>query len=196
MSKNSNLLVVLMCVLCVNAVSADTSGLTDVEGVRDAMRQVLESIPSDYRDPESISHSGIDKLDRMTYVRFSSEVSNQLPFVMANFSQCATNELERYVLMSAGWSFDDDYYLRFFNGLVSVALCGGLTPEDLRWYRVAHGNELRMNALVMRYDTSVVSNIVDKLQLLTANTNYYNRIRSGEAKRAYEILHNETTSPK
>lgn len=119
------------------------------------------------------------------HANLATVVSNNYDVVISNFCACATNDLERMVLMSAGWAYDDDYYLRWYSDIIDLAVVGVLSRDEVRWYNEGSGNEMRMNLLALRYDFPGISNVVLKLQGLSGNTNYGQKILNGEAKRLY-----------
>lgn len=147
-----------------------------------------DSIYPDYlRRPEVVADVGIRKcdLDSDTHRDLSNYVSNNIDSVFAEFNSCATNQLQKYILLSTGWTCGNEYYLDFLNRIVSLANNGGISIEYVDWYMMARKDDEKWRIILRDYERPVVSNIIDKLQLLTGRTNYYNRVRSGEAYRSY-----------
>lgn len=163
-----------------------SSASESIAQVRQALVAVVNGLPDrrcgrlDY-----LKEFGFRKRNTDEYATLARAVSNEYDVVFANFNACATNELQRLVLMSAGWAYDDDYYLRCYSNVLDLAENGLVAVSELRWYNEGSGNERRMNLLSLCYDAPGVSNLVLKLQAITGNTNYCQKVLSGESKQMY-----------
>ena len=178
-------LIAILCIL-IRVVEATDAESSAIAIVRAALTTVVDSLPprrsgaSDYMREFGFRNRGTS-----AYRNLAEVASNNYEIVISNIHQCATNDLERMVLMSAGWGYDDDYFLRWYSDLVDLAMAGVVSQDEVRWYSEGSGNEWRMNLLAIRYDAPGVSNLVLKLQGLSGRTNYYQKVLNGESKRSY-----------
>ena len=151
------------------------------------MDSVVESVSHGNCVLSRLNGIGFPSKERKTaaYRDFAIYVSNHCDEVYGSFSAYATNDLQACMLMSAGWAFDDAYYLRCYSNLVSAAERASISPIQLKWYAVGSCNEHRMNLLGLQYDQPGVSNLVTRVMRITGETNYLNRVLRGEAKQSY-----------
>lgn len=157
-----------------------------VEGVRQAIENVVSNLPQ--RAGGSLLHMkefGFRNRKTAEYAALAQAVSNAEEKAWVEINNCATNELERMILLSAGWAYDDDYYLKCYSNVLALAEAGVLNLGEVRWFGEGSRNERRMNLLALRYDMPGISNLVFRLQAITGNTNYCQKILSGESKRLY-----------
>jgi len=170
---------------CVTTAYGQPAQNGSIAVVRQQLDAVMQNLPCDCGDVHMLYNMPTCFTQLQSYPILVAGVSNNLSAVMDHFGICATNRSEKLVLMSVGWAYDDDYYLRFMDGLSAVAVSGGVTADDYRWYCSAHRNELRLNILALRYQEPIVSNILNRVEMFTGDTNRCNRIRSGEARSSY-----------
>ena len=169
--------------VCAHAEVADTNGVLQV---RSAIAAVVNVLPSRRCGTCTyLKEFGFRKREFAEYRNLATAVSNNYAIVFSNFGSCATNDLERMVLLSAGWAYDDDYYMKWYSNLLDAAEAGVVSRAEVKWFNEGSGNERRMNLLAIKYDEPGVSNIVYKLQNVTGDTNLCRRILSGESKNLY-----------
>lgn len=160
------------------------------------MQDVLIELSQDECNPEYVLDRGFKDQATEAQLALATVVSNNLDHVFASFGLCATSQIERLVLMHAGWAYDDRYYLNFYGRLLDKSFEGHLPFEELRWYNSAHRNPIRLNCLAINYDQPGVSNIVLRYQCVSGRTNYCGRVLSGAAKAEFMTLYNEMMTPK
>lgn len=157
---------------------------------------IASDVSPEHRDPLFVRDMGLRDWNTPSYTNLALVVSNSLDIVIGNIGTCATNQFEKYVILGTGWLWDDAYYLSVFDGIMDQVLCGRLSLDDARWYNSGHHSEMKMNTLAREYDTPIASNILSKIEFAGGNTNYCNRVRSGQAKSEYEEFDVEMQSIK
>lgn len=120
------------------------------------------------------------------YLSVVSQISNNLDFVCQNLPACATNQLERYIVLSVGEVFEDDLYICMLDKLLSYSQRIAFTTKECNWYLFSSQNARRSTLLQRKYYLPAVSNVINKLETFTEDAQYYSRIRTG---RALEALH-------
>ena len=175
------------CLKC--AAMADTNFVAAVQGKIDAFYGSIASESG--KDPRVIGDLGFGKsyLRGADYQDLACFVSNNVNQVFMQFNDCATNQLQKYALLCSGWAYGNEYYLDFLDRVVTLTGDGGLSIGYLDWYMTARHDDEKWKTIIRDYASPVVSNLIDKLQLVTGRTNYYNRVRSGEEYRAYLDMH-------
>ena len=173
-------------------VMADASTNAVFQAVRTAMEAYVDQkVEFECRDAGFVRNMGLPQWQSQAYTNLALTVSNSLDVIVGNLDACATNQFERYVVMGTGWVFDDNYYLAMFNRLMDQVAVGRLTLDDVRWYNSGHHSNARLNTLARKFDLPIVSNILEKVEAAGGDTNYCNRVRSGEAKRMYDEIEAE-----
>lgn len=164
--------------------------------VRQAVSNVVSQLSlAGERGSRQFKEFGFRPNQSSGYQELSQCVSNNFVDVYSSFGFCANNEMERLVLLSAGWAFDDDYFMRCYSNNVLLAEKGDISRDDLKWFCDACGVERRVNLLALRIDEPGVSNLVMRIREITGMTNYYNRVLSGDARVAYtNYLHESSGS--
>lgn len=181
--KCMKVIAVIAAVALESALASESNAISDVRSALAAAVNGLQ--PKRSGVCKYMQEVGFRNRGSAEYESLAIVVSNHFETVVSNFCICATNDLERMVLMSAGWFCDDDYYLRWYSSLVDLAVDGVVSSAEIKWYGEGSGDERRMNILALKYDSPGVSNLVRKLQGITGDTNYCQRILSGEARRLY-----------
>lgn len=172
--------------------NADVSTNAVIQTVRAAMdAYIAEEVPAECRDAWFVRNMGISNWDSQFYTNLASVVSNSIDIVIGNLDACATNKFEKYVVMGTGWAFDDDYYLLVLDRLLDQVADGRLELDDVRWYNAGHHSDVKLNTLARNFNLPLVSNIIDKIEAVGGDTNFCNRVRSGEAKRVYDEFETE-----
>ena len=153
----------------------------------DAIRSAMDSfLASGFADrPNSLRDLGFPRCDRMAYTNFALTVSNSYSFVFDNFQSCATNQTERFALMSCGWCFGPRYFWTFLDSLLDQRIAGVVSDYDVLWFVGEKNFNSGVPYLLQLTDDSAVSNTLDKLTIVAPLSNYCERIRSGEALREY-----------
>lgn len=153
----------------------------------DAIRSAMDSfLASGFADrPNSLRDLGFPRCDRMAYTNFALTVSNSYSFVFDNFQSCATNQTERFALMSCGWCFGPRYYWTFLDSLLNQLQEGRLSENDFLWFVFERNCNTGVPYTLQLTDDVVVSNIINRLMTVSPISNYCERIRSGEALREY-----------
>lgn len=156
---------------------------------------VNDSLTNEEREDASrIFEFGFLATGTPAHTNLALTVSNREDQVLHNMSPLTTNEVERLVLLSAGWSLGEEYYFDFYKKVVDAAYLGFVSREELEWYGCAHHNSDWAACLALRFQQPGVSNVVDKYECVTGQTNYCDRIRTGQARQEYELLRTESTS--
>lgn len=134
---------------------------------------------------EVLMDRGFQPCDRQAYTNLAIAVSNNYDSVFSNFCLCATNQLERYALMSCGWCFGPRYFWTFLDSLLDQRIAGAVSDYDVLWFVGEKNFNSGVPYLLQLTDDSAVSNTLDKLTIVAPLSNYCERIRSGEALREY-----------
>lgn len=175
----NKILAIISC--CVTVYGADAN--VCVSNVQDCVRAIVSELPRGERGSfDYLIEFGYHYKGNPAYDVLSSLVSNNLNWVDNHFAECATNDVERLVLLSASWGFDDTQYLNSFSNKICMATNGALTRREFMFFRLGSRNQRLLSLLPMHYDQPGVSNIVNMLQNYTGETNYCRRILSGAAK--------------
>ena len=104
----------------------------------------------------------------------------------ALLSECPKGDVRRLLILSSGWGYDDDYFLKGFANNLDLLDSKIVTQDEVRWYLEGSRNERRMNLLALNYNRPGVSNIVLRYASIIGDTNFCQRVLSGEAKRSFE----------
>ncbi len=171
---------------------ADVNTNAAIQAVRMAMDTFIsEGTSPENRDAQFVRNMGIANWESQAYTNLAVAISNSFDYVVDNIAACATNQFEKYVVMGTGWVFGDSYYLMMFDRLMDQVALGSLTLDDVRWYNSGHNSDAKLNTLARKFDLPIVSNILHKIEVAGGDTNYCNRVRSGEAKRLYDEFESE-----
>lgn len=135
--------------------------------------------------PEHIMEFGLVGAVKNLLPGLGVVVSNDIASVYQNFSEVATNTVERRLLLASSWRLGDDYYLDCLSRNVDLAIEGTISADDLCWYMRGHRTRHLTYLLASEYDRPGVSNIVLRLIAYTGETNKYEKVLSGEAKAEY-----------
>lgn len=77
---------------------------TTVRDIREALDEYISKhMQERMSDIRYIESFGIQKWGDENHIKLSMMVSNSFNVVFDNFSLCATNQAERYLLLSTGW---------------------------------------------------------------------------------------------
>lgn len=158
-----------------------------VEDVRSDIEACISSLSGSTTEPEdSILEFGIRYRSPNNYNKLVQDVSNNFSYVMSRFDMCATNGIQRLILLSVGWSAGDENYLNCLSNAVELAVLGKISKKELRWYQEGSKRYEHFFALANNYDKPGVSNLVLRLQQCIGETNRCQKILSGEAQREAE----------
>lgn len=163
--------------------SAWASSEMVVSRVRNALTDVAAAMPDGRRrTPEYLYEFGYKYKSNPHYASLSTIVSNDLETVCSNFNACATNELNRLLLLSTAWAFDGDYYLQCLSNDLELVDAGVLSKREFLWTRKASRSVSLLGFIPMNYNRTGVSNLVLRMQQVIGDTNYCQRILSGAAR--------------
>ena len=165
----------------------DCSAWATSEGLVSRVRSVLTDVAAAMPDgrrrtPEYLYEFGYKYKSNPHYLSLSTIVSNNLETVGSNFEACATNELNRLLLLSTAWAFDGDYYLQCLSNDLELVDAGILSKREFLWTRRASRNVSLLGFIPLNYNCPGVSNLVLRMQQVTGDTNYCQRILSGAAR--------------
>lgn len=154
-----------------------------VSRVRSALTDVATAMPDGRRRmPEYLYEFGYKYKSNPYYLSLSAIVSNNLEAVCSNFNACATNELNRLLLLSTAWAFDGDYYLQCLSNDLELVDAGVLSKREFLWARRASRSVSLLGLVPKNYNRPGVSNLVLRMQQVIGETNYCQRILSGAAR--------------
>jgi len=157
-----------------------------VAQARIALQQCVAALPAGCSGtPEYMMEFGIAGAVKNMLPGLGVIVSNNISSIYQNFSEVATNAVERRLLLASSWRLGDDYYLDCLSRNVDLAINGTITADDLWWYMKGHRTRHLTYLLASQYDGPGVSNIVLRLIAYTGETNKYEKVLSGEAKAEY-----------
>jgi hypothetical protein len=159
---------------------------TTVSDIREALDEYISKhMQERMSDIRYIESFGIQKWGDENHIKLSMMVSNSFNVVFDNFSLCATNQVERYLLLSTGWPLGVDYYITFFDKVLDKYAANMVTDKEIKWYKEGHFSPILATAIISKYKEHSVSNLIEKIERLTFATNECEKIRSGEALREY-----------
>lgn len=160
--------------------AVDGSGLLQVRSAMDAL------FASGFeRRAEVLMDRGFPSCDRQAHTNLALAVSNSYDSVFANFDLCATNQLERYVLMSCGWCFGPRYFWMFLDSMIDQRMAGNVSDYDVLWFVGQKNFNSGVPYLLQDTEDYAVSNILNRLMVVSSISNYCERIKSGQALREY-----------
>ena len=74
-----------------------------------------------------------------SYRMLSAAVSNEWESVLGNLSSCATNQIERLLVLGVRDQFGEDFYLDYLDGVFNLWLRGEVTNEEMeRRRKITH----------------------------------------------------------
>ena len=154
-----------------------------VTRVRGALSDVAAALPQGRRrTADYLYEFGYKYKSNPHYQTLAVIVSNNLVAVNSNFNACATNELDKLLLLSTAWAFDGAYFLNSLSNDLNLVEQGILSKREFLWARRGSRNVHLLGLIPMEYDSQGVSNLVLRMQHLIGETNYCQRILSGAAK--------------
>lgn len=106
--KCMKVIAVIAAVALESALASESNAISDVRSALAAAVNGLQ--PKRSGVCKYMQEVGFRNRGSAEYESLAIVVSNHFETVVSNFCICATNDLERMVLMSAGWFCDDDYY--------------------------------------------------------------------------------------
>lgn len=159
------------------------------DNIRKAVDAVVGNLPSEGKRswPEYIISFGYHYRDNEAYPQMAEVVSNNFKYVYENFSNMATNAIQRLIILSAGWAYDEDYYIESYSKILDLAIAGQITKQEFRWFECAGGPTRTSAILSCRYKDAKVRDIISRYQEYSGNTNRCEYILSGRAKRDSEL---------
>lgn len=195
MKVGRNMILILAALVTAEAPLAATNDV--VQSVRVRIDEyVVHDLSQEDKVVGVVENFGLKTWKTARHATLEACISNNVDIVFANFEECATNQLNRYVLLSAGWSGDEEYRLLYLDKLLDKVMDGTLSKGEFNWFRIGHRSPALFEFLLRRHGETAVSNLVNKLELATGETNYCSRIRSGEAWAEYQEFMRETSASK
>ena len=146
--------------------------------------RVISSLPEDDRDEDGILDSGISFATNAEYRSLAVVVSNDWRNVLANINMCATNQLERLLILGVRDQFDVGFYLDFLDTAVNMKTNNVISSRELEWVRRTNHPEME-RYLVRHYSDLRVREVVLHLQVAEPSRMLWGRILSGEAYTNY-----------
>ena len=169
--------------LAVGVCPAVADGATNVvANVRAMLQACASALPEGDGRQSALREFGLPQHVKPTLDALALAVSNNAELVCANIGYIATNSVERMLLLSAGWRLGEEFYLQSLSTNIDLAASGVISPNELKWFMEGHRSRRLGYVLEMRYDQPGVSNIVQRLQAFTGDTNRCEKILSGEGK--------------
>ena len=156
----------------------------DVEAViAPALDNCMSQDVQHYEDAEYVGEFGLSKWRTTAHTNLYCAMSDSVPSVLSNICSYATNQVDRYVLLSAGWCCpSDSAHIDFLSHVLEAGEARVIRRDEVDWFVSAH-HDMRLACTLARcYDLPGVSNVVDRYERVTGETNYCNQIRSGEKK--------------
>ena len=163
------------------AIAADK----DVVEIREAMDATVRDLPQGKRAwPDYLREFGFRYDKNPSYGKMADVVSNRFGSVAVRFSDIATNDIQRLMLLSCGWAYDERYYIDYYHLVADLAIKGDITAKDLRWYAVGHRSNKFLDLVARRYGEPRVAQLVDKICQVSPDAKNIDAFRNGTAKRA------------
>lgn len=184
MTENIRILVLLAALALPMIVKSSDDGLNRV---REALSALINEKHWDDSYYHTIINYDIDYRDVKTenYRNLVSAVSSNNKDVLANLDSCATNRLERILVLSVRDKVDIDFYLEFVDCLASMAENGRSSLKELHWTIFPIGTVYEKH-LVRSYRDQRTRRLIEKLQRIGAlDKAYCDDILSGKAYREY-----------
>lgn len=152
-------------------------------GIRIAVSNVVVSLPDGRRSlPEYIREFGYRYDTNSRFREMAVVVSNDFDVAFSNLDVCAPNSISRLVLLSSAWAYDENYYFRSLTNALELVSRNVITVDEFKWLRSMSGKMNFLCYLANEYTNPAVSNFVMRMKMHTGETNYCNRILSGESK--------------
>lgn len=176
----------LMKVLLATVVMSLPGGLLadSLQEARQMVARVINLLPEDDRDEDGILDSGISFATNAEYRSLAVVVSNDWRNVLANINMCATNQLERLLILGVRDQFDVGFYLDFLDTAVNMKTNNVISSRELEWVRRTNHPEME-RYLVRHYSDLRVREVVLHLQVAEPSRMLWGRILSGEAYTNY-----------
>lgn len=175
------LLLVVMMAFALWAMATDSC----VSEIQAAMDATVNDLPHGKRSwPEYLREFGFKYDKNPSYGKMAGIVSNNLTWVGAHFSEIATNDIQRLMLLSCGWAYGESYYVDYYHLVADMTIKGFLTERDLRWYAVGHRSNKFLGLVERRYDEPRVSQLIDKLHQVSTDEKSIVCLRQGGAMKA------------
>lgn len=176
MNKNIVVLMSLVCCASCNAdIISDTRGAIDQVTSRLDARRNLVGQYLDY---------GIDCASNVEYLALATIVSNNYQAVLRNFRQCATNQLERLLVLGVRNRFGAAFYMDFMDELVTLKTNGVISAQEFSWALYTEDVELE-KYLERKYKQPRVRNLVGRIKVAEPMNAYWDKVLSGVAYTNY-----------
>lgn len=163
----------------------------DVESdIRSSLTNLCSQIPDrDKRNGVPIE-GALQFREESAYAEINMLMSNHWSVAFPDLPSFATNSFERKVLMASSVAFDDRHYIDCLEMLTGLAESNAVSLSELRWVQnEVWKKPLVGSALVNGWQTTRVSNLVERLLRYTGNTNLYSKILDGSAKREFDAAY-------
>lgn len=173
--------VILVVVLMIGAFRV-TASENRLGAIRDAVSRAASDGYHYQHAYLSIFEYGVCRgVEKETYQELVQVVSKDFEFVLANFNSCATNQLERLLVLNVCNQVDPDFFRKFVDRVADMAEQGLVTPQELQWTAISYGTPYE-KYLVRTYRESKTRKLVEKLLRVEKLSNdYWKDILSGEA---------------
>jgi len=127
---------------------------------------------------------GIRCATNSEYRALAVAVSNEWQSVLGNLSRCATNQLERLLVLGVRDQFDEDFFYDYVEGVFGQWQAGRVSTAELQWIR--HSDKPGFDHLFeRRYNVERARRLVAKFQESEPNNMHWQKVLSGEAYTNY-----------
>jgi len=168
-------LVLLGSVCCYADVVSDTRLALDQVMGRLDLRRNWAGVYMDY---------GIICSTNAEYRALAVTVSNQWQTVLGNLSRCATNQLERLLVLGVRDQFDETFFCDYVEGVFDLWQTGVVSKVELDWVRT--GDRPGFGYFFeRRYNVERVRRLVSRFREAEPNRSQWRRVLSGEAYTNY-----------
>ena len=160
---------------------------TDLKCIRNALDALEAACVSNRWDYWTIE----DAIDfewfreESAYRRFALVVSNNWSNAILHLSELSTNDFERLLMLGAGKSYDEDFYIDYIDTIATMTTNNIVSARELSWARASKRFDLN-SCLIRRYQEPKVVELVNKLNVvMPQQESRWNDILSGAAYTNY-----------
>lgn len=155
-----------------------------VSDTRTAVERVVEGLEHKNSAESRIWNYDIRSVETEAYLALARVVSNDWRSVLASLPLCATNQLERLLILGVRDRFGHDFYIDYLDVLVDMKTNGVISAQELGW---AQDSEVPSFSqyFAVHYQDDRVRQLVRKFEIAEPGRDYWRKVLTGDAYTNY-----------
>lgn len=193
--KRAICLISLNMIISLISVNGRCNVIESKSSISNIMSRIVGQLPEGRKGSyDHVLSFGLKYRALPLYGEFIGILSNDFQLTSKLLLEYPKRDIRRLLILSSGWGYDDDYFLECLSNNLELVEAKIVTQDEVRWYLEGSRDERRMNLLALNYNSPGVSNIVLRYASVIGDTNFCQRVLSGDAKCSYEEYASEISN--